>query len=462
MTKRYADYSFWLEDTGDSLEPRAALSSNEEVDVAIIGGGYSGLWTAYYLLRGQPGLRVAVVEQEICGYGGSGRNGGWCSPRFPVSASRLRTLYGRETARNLLLSVQSSVEEIRNVCEEERIEACFRAAGTLTLARTTRQLDAIRSSYAAYDHLGLADRYRFMSIEDAADRIRVTGVHGALYTPDGASIHPGRLVRGLAHAVEAHGGVIYEQTTVDRFEAGANPRVVTHAGELRAKQAVIIATEAYTTRFPRLHRALLPVYSLICLTEPLTQQQWDQIGWHAGENVASARNTVVYLTKTPDGRILFGSRGAPYRFGSVMSDAQDRHAATLASIQQSLRDWFPALAGIRFTHNWGGPVAMPRDWMPAVNFDSREHIGFIGGYTGQGVSTSNMMGRLMAGMITQQQTGLEGLPFAQRISPRWPIEPLRWLTVRYMQNALLRIDEADETGSRRPPDAWIAEFLGRH
>ncbi len=460
--KRYADYSYWLSDAGEALTPRAALAKSEEADVAILGAGYSGLWTAYYLLCAQPGLKVTVLEQEIAGFGGSGRNGGWCSPRFPVSAGMLRRRFGDGQARAMLEAVQTSGDEIRRVCEVEAIDAQFRAGGTLTLARSENQLAAIRGSYAAYERLGMADRYRLLSPEEAAERIRVTKVLGGLYTPDGASIHPARLVRGLARAVEARGGTIYEQTEVTKIAGGAQARLVTRQGEVRARKAVVLAGEAYLTRFPQLHRSVLPVYSLICLTEPLTAAQWETIGWRQGENVASARSSVVYLTRTGDGRILFGSRGAPYVFGSKISDAQDRHADTVRAIEGYLADWFPSLAGIRFAGAWGGPVAMPMDWMPSVNFDAGTRMAYLGGYTGQGVSTSNLAGRLLAGLIAGKSTGLETLPIAQRRSPGWIPEPLRWMVVRYMQGALLRADDAAEAGRRPPVDARLAEFLGRH
>ena len=177
---------------------------------------------------------------------------------------------------------------------------------------------------------------------------------------------------------EARGGVVYEQTPVTQFKPGS---LITPGGELRAKRAIVLAGEVYMTRFPRLHRSLLPAYSLISLTEPLTPAQWSQVGWQGGESVSSTRNTVVYLTKTADGRILFGSRGAPYVFGSKITDGQDIHEATVKMIQGSLLEWFPQLEGIRFTHAWGGPVAMPRDWMPAVRFDAESRTGSIMGYT---------------------------------------------------------------------------------
>jgi glycine/D-amino acid oxidase-like deaminating enzyme len=457
--KNYSAYSFWLEDSGEPLTPRPPLTSSTEVDVAILGGGYSGLWTAYYLLLHEPQLRVALVEKEIAGFGASGRNGGWCSSKFPLTAGMLEKRFGGKAARDLLLAMRASVDEIGRVCSAENIDARFHQGGILTLARGKHQLSGIHSNYAAYERLGIADHYQVLSSEEAAERIRVTDVHGALYTPDGASLHPARLVRGLARAVEARGGLIYEQTPVTGFKRGS---LITAAGELRAKRAIVLAGEVYLTRFPRLHRALMPAYSLISLTEPLTAGQWSQIGWQNGESVASMRNTVVYLTKTQDGRILFGSRGAPYAFGSKITDEQDIHGATVAMIQRSLLEWFPSLAGIRFTHAWGGPVGMPRDWMPAVRFDASSQIGSIMGYTGQGVSTSNLAGRLLAGLIMNRQTGLETLPLAQRRSANWEIEPLRWLVVRYMQGALLRIDEAAEAGRPLPMDAKLAEFLGRH
>jgi glycine/D-amino acid oxidase-like deaminating enzyme len=455
----YSTYSFWLEDLGESLTPRPALERSSDVDVGILGGGYSGLWTAYYLLLHEPGLRVAVIDKEIAGFGASGRNGGWCSSKFPVTAGALQQRFGSEAARALLLAMRAAVDEVGRVCADEQIDARFHKGGILTLARGAHQLPGIRSTFAAYERLGLADHYQLLGPDEAAERIRVTNVHGGLYTPDGASLHPARLVRGLARAVEARGGVIYEQTPVTDFKPG---RLITPGGELRAKRAVVLAAEAYLTRFSRLHRSLLPVYSLISLTERLTPGQWSQIGWRGGESVSSIRNTVVYLTKTPDGRVLFGSRGAPYAFGSKITDEQDVHQATITMIQRSLVEWFPQLEGIRFTHAWGGPVGMPRDWMPAVRFDATSGIGCIMGYTGQGVSTSNLAGRLLAGLISKRQTGLEKLPLAQRRSANWEVEPLRWLVVRYLQDAFLRIDEAAEAAHPAPIDARLAEMLGKH
>jgi glycine/D-amino acid oxidase-like deaminating enzyme len=460
--KAYSKYSFWLETAGDSLVPRPSLQHSIEVDVAILGGGYSGLWTAYYLLRANPGLRIAVLEKEIAGFGASGRNGGWCSSRFPVTPRGLEERFGAQATRDLLLAMFDSVDEVGRICAEEGIAADYYKGGILSLARGAHQLPLIRASHAAYSRLGLGDYFRLLGASECRERIRASNIHGGLYTPEGASLHPGKLVRGLARAIERRGAVIYENTDVTSVLPGPGARLMTSTGEVHAKQAVILAGEAYLTRLRKFHRALLPMYSLISLTEPLTSAQWAGIGWQNHESLASNRFTVDYLTRTSDGRILFGSRGAPYKFGSRISDEQDVHEPTHARVHQAVVDWFPSLEGIRFTHNWGGPVGMPRDWMPTVRFDPASRLGIICGFTGQGVSTSNLAGRLLAALVALHPSHLEHLPLAQRRSPNWEMEPLRWLVVTYMQNAFERIDDRLEAGKPLPLDAGIAEKLGRH
>lgn len=458
----YSKYSFWLETCGENLAPRPALTSSIDVDVAILGGGYTGLWTAYYLLRAKPGLKVVVLEKEIVGYGASGRNGGWCSSKFPVTPAMLERRYGRERARALMLAMNATVDEVKHLCQEENIDAHFHKGGILTLARGDHQLPLIRSAFEGYFRLGLHQQYELLSAEQAQQRVRVTDVCGALHAKENASLHPGRLVRGLARAVEKRGGIIYEQTEVADFSGGSVPRFISPAGEVRARHAIVLAGESYLSRLAKLHRALLPVYSLIALTEPLSPRQWSEIGWQDRASLASCNYTVDYLTRTADGRILFGSRGAPYHFGSKISDDQDRHAATHARIRELVVEWFPVLKGIKFTHYWGGPVGMPRDWMPMTAFDPASKVATARGYTGQGVSTTNLTARVVTEMILGKKSELGDLPIAQRHSPAWEREPLRWMSVRYMQNAFLRIDAAGKQGRSGPTDASVAKYLGRH
>ncbi len=356
----------------------------------------------------------------------------------------------------------ASVDEVGRICTEEGIAADYRKGGILSLARGAHQLPMIQASYAAYERLGLRDHFKLLRVEECNERVRVTNVQGGLYTREGASLHPGRLVRGLAAVVERRGGAIYENTDVTEVRSGSDARLITPAGELRAKRAILLAGEAYLTRLRPYHRSLLPMYSLISLTEPLKEEQWRAIGWQRYESLASNRFTVDYLTRTADGRILFGSRGAPYTFGSRISDQQDVHEPTFNRVHRAVVEWFPTLRGIHFTHNWGGPVGVPRDWMPSVQFDPASRLGIIRGYTGQGVATSNLAGRLLSSLIGNCPSGLEKLPLAHHHSPDWEPEPVRWMVVRYMQKAFQRIDETLEAGRPRPWDARITEMLARH
>jgi glycine/D-amino acid oxidase-like deaminating enzyme len=320
----------------------------------------------------------------------------------------------------------------------------------------------IHASHAAYSSLGLGEQYDLLDSEQVEERIRVTKVAGGLFARENASLHPARLVRGIARAIERRGGVIYEKTEVTNFRVGSSAILMTQGGEVRPKRALVLAGESYLSQLPQLHRVVLPIYSLITLTEPLSPQQWAAIGWGNRESVASCNYTVDYLTRTADGRILFGSRGAPYRIGSAISDDQELHAQTHAHIEDLLVEWFPVLKGIRFTHHWGGPVGMPRDWLPMVTFDPTARIATARGYTGQGVSTSNLTGRILGELISGRKTALGDLPIAERQSPLWEVEPLRWLAVRYMQDAFRRIDEAGKKGNRAPVDARLAMYIGRH
>jgi len=358
--------------------------------------------------------------------------------------------------------MNATVDEVGRVCQEERIDAHFHKGGILTLARGEHQLPLIRSAFEAYFRLGLHQQYELLSAEGAQEHVRVTNVCGALFAKENASVHPGRLVRGLARAVERRGGIIYEQTEVTDFRGGSTPRFASPAGEIRAKHAIVLAGESYLSRLAKLHRALLPVYSLIALTEPLSPKHWAEIGWGDRASLASCNYTVDYLTHTADGRILFGSRGAPYRLGSKISDDQDRHAETHSRIEELVVEWFPMLKGTKFTHRWGGPVGMPRDWMPMTAFDPATKIATARGYTGQGVSTTNLTARVVTELILGKKTELSSLPIAQRQSAAWEREPFRWLAVRYMQSAFLRIDAAGKSGRPKPADSPVAEYLGRH
>ncbi len=449
--------NYWLDSAGET-NTRSALPTSMTADVVIVGGGFSGLWTAYYLLKQAPSLSVVVVEQHHCGYGASGRNGGWCSPRFPVDADALIKRHGKDIARECIMAATAGVEEIGRVIDEEGIEADFRTRGLLILARRPEHMASLSATQATFEGLGLGAHNRLMSRQEAYERVRATEVYGALACQYGALVHPLKLVRGLAAAVERLGGVIFEGTAVTAVER-AHALAVTPFGSVKARRALVIASEAYSTAMPGLHRDLLPMSSMITATEPLTPAQWSNIGWNAGEGISSCSPLKPYVTKTPDGRILFGSRGAPYFYASKMPESELADHSLYEPLRVKAREWFPILNDVRFTHAWGGFLGVPRDWMPFVWFDQDSRYARLSGYTGRGVTTSNIGARLLAGLIAGNTTGLERLPISRCSFPRWEPEPFRFAAVRYVQNALTRMEAADAQNARRPWDSPIADFL---
>ncbi len=405
-----------------------------------------------------------MVEREIAGFGASGRNGAWCAPDLNISMGRLARLHGIEAAKSIQQATYDAVDEVGRACADAGIDAGFHKGGELILARGPQGLPALEASLREYEEFGFGDRYRLLDAAQLSERIRVAGAVRALASGDAAVVHPGRLVRGLARRAEQDGIRIAERTTVTDFrpkDASGRATLVTPRGEVRAP-VIVLAGEAYLSELPRLHRQLVPLWSLIVLTEPVTDAQWAEIGWTNREVVASTRLSVDYLSRTEDGRILFGGRGAPYRFGSPIRGAYDRHEPTHERLKAFVREWFPVLRDVRFTHEWGGPLGMPRDWHPTMSFDPASGIATSRGYVGHGVSTTNLGGRVLADLITGTRSPLTELPLAGHRSPNWEIEPFRWFGVRYAQWALGRLDDRAARTGQPPTGRSLAERIASH
>jgi glycine/D-amino acid oxidase-like deaminating enzyme len=459
--KDYSKYSFWLETCGDNLTPRPPLDGSTTVDVAILGAGYSGLWTAYYLLQRDPSLKIAIVEKEIAGFGASGRNGSWCTCHFPTSLGAIATHYGADAARSLYGAMVDSVDEVANVALAEGIDIHFVCGGGMSVARGSHQLPAMRASYEEFKGLGLGDRVQLLSKAEADARVRIADVHGAIFYKDAANIHPGRLVRGLARAVERRGVKIYEQTEVTDFSYGKDPVLRTRRGDVHAK-TIVLCGEAYLSRLRKLSRQIIPVYSLMTLTEPLSAADWAEIGWKERECIDSCRLTIEYIAKTADGRILFGGRGAPYHFGSRIDDEYDRHAPTIKMFRENVRKWFPQLKDVKFSHAWGGPLGAPRDFMPTMSYDPAKGLAKAHGYVGNGVATSNLSGRVLADLITETKSEIVTLPPVNHRSPNWEPEPFRYIGVHFIQRAYWNIDQKAERTGVPPSGDTLAERLTQH
>jgi glycine/D-amino acid oxidase-like deaminating enzyme len=273
--------------------------------------------------------------------------------------------------------------------------------------------------------------YRFLGPNELDQRAQVAGSQGALFTPHAAAIHPARLVRGLAMAVERMGVTIFEKSRANLVTQGL---VVTDQGRVRAG-VVLRCTEAFTCHLPGQRRTYLPVYSLMVATEPLGDSFWNKVGFERREVFNDARHLVIYGQRTRDGRLAFGGRGGRYHFGSLVDSSLDRQPRVHEAVAGILRNLFPAAAEAKITHTWGGAVAIPRDWRPAVVFDRTTGFGYAGGYVGEGVAASNLAGRVLVDMVLDRDTELIGLPWVQHHARPWEPEPLRFLGV----NAAIRL-----------------------
>jgi glycine/D-amino acid oxidase-like deaminating enzyme len=454
--------SLWHETCEDDWTPRPSLTGDADADVAIVGAGFTGLWTAYYLLREDPTLRVSVLEAEVAGFGASGRNGGWCSALFPASSAKVAALPGavRDDAVALHRAMRATVDEVLRVAAAEGIDAQAAKGGTVSLARTPAQLRRARHEVAEARAWGRdADDVQLLDREGAVARLGATGTLGGTFTPDCAAIHPARLVRGLARAVERLGGRIHEQTRVRAIRPG---RAGTDHGTVRA-DVVLRATEGYSVSLEGMARDVVPVYSLIVATEPLPEDTWDRIGLRNRETFTDHRNLIVYGQRTADGRLVFGGRGAPYHFGSSIKPGFDRDPKVFGMLRATLLDMLPLLEGVELTHAWGGALGMPRDWMASVGLDRRTGLGWAGGYVGDGVATTNLAGRTLRDLVLQRDTELVRLPWVGHRSRRWEPEPLRWLGVNTGLRAMALAD-AEERLTHRPSllARAVAPLVGGH
>lgn len=462
---RNGDVSFWWQNRG--LPPRrAALPGSAEADVCIVGAGFTGLWTAYYLKRVSPDLRVIVLEGAFAGFGASGRNGGWLTAEMVGSRARYaRGPHGREGVTALSRALRSAVDEVAHVCAAESIDCGLVKGGSLTVATSPAQVSRLRSALAADRSWGdgPAD-VAFLSASSLRSRINVAGALGALFTPHCARLNPAALVAGLADAVVALGVPIYEATPVTeiigRSGAGAGSSAVarTAFGDVRARY-VLRCTEGFTARLPGQRRTLLPMNSAMIMTAPLPAEAWREIGWDDCETLGDAAHAYMYAQRTSDGRIALGGRGVPYRFGSGIDHRGAVQAATVDALTRVLHRMFPAAAAVPVDHAWCGVLGVPRDWCAAVSLDPATGLGWAGGYTGHGVAAANLAGRTLTDLVLGVASPLTSLPWVAHRSRRWEPEPARWAGVRGLYSVYRLADRLESAPGG--PRVLLGKALGR-
>ena len=454
--------SLWWESL-EPVTPRPTLQRHLDVDVAIVGGGFTGLWTARELLRRDPALRIAVLEKQLCGFGASGRNGGWASGLFPLSNETVVARHGLDAFHHQRHVLNDAVAELGASAAADGVDARFAHGGTLTFARSEVQAQRLEEEIDRARALDVApEDLAWLDADELEGYGSVAKALGATYSPHCARIDPARLVRGLSDVVETLGAMIFEQTAATRIvpaREGRRAEVLTIGANVHA-DFIVRATEGFTPTLPGERRTVAPLYSLMIATEPLSNDFWSDYGFDDYATFADDRHLIIYGQRTTDNRIAFGGRGAPYHFGSSVEPRFDRNPKVFGMLETTLRELFPTLdAGV--THGWGGPLAMARDHSPFVRVDYETGLASAGGYTGDGVVLSHVAATALADLLTapDTETAHTRLPFVQHEGRRWEFEPLRWLGINAGLGLATLADRVEERRGRVSRASSLLERL---
>lgn len=445
------DVSFWYADIGLPDSRRPPLDGDTQVDVCIVGAGYTGLWSAYYLKQAAPHLSILICERDFAGFGASGRNGGWLTGGFAWSHEKYLKTSSEAAVRAMVQAMNGTVDEVIRVTSAEGIDADILPTDELMVAVNPAQLARVEAEVAHRRHWG-ENRVHVIGAGQTRSRVNIPGALGAMVVEGVARVQPAKLVRGLAQVVEAMGVRICEGTTVTEI---APRRVTTDRGAVQARH-ILRCTEGFTAGLSGLRREWLPLNSAQIATEPLPPGAWDEIGWQGHEILGDFANAYCYCQRTREGRITVGARGVPYRFGSKTDRSGVPDAETVRRLTAILHRHFPITREYRIDHGWCGVLGVPRDWCATVGLDAQTGIGWAGGYVGVGVSTSNLSGRTLADLVLGRDSDLIRLPWVGRRVRRWEREPLRWLGVHGMYGLYTMADRREEV--RQGPPSRLAKL----
>jgi len=432
---------YWLSQR--RREPDPPLEGRRDADIVIVGAGYTGFWTANYLKALEPGLHIAVVEQEAAAYGASGRNAGMLGEGIDHSPELAIAHFGRDEAQRLAVLGQENLHTMWRFLAERAIDCDLEPTGMLHVALRPSQVANLRASLECARGLGLS-HYRLLDRDEVRAEIHCARYEGALFNPDGAVLDPVKLVEGLKREAQRQGVVVYEQTRVTAVEnAGAGVRVTAVSGEVHARRAVL-ATSAYTHHLlPRLRFRFIPLYDYILVSEPLTMAQREAIGWKNRQGVADVRTFFKYYRLTADGRVLWGTSEAQYYRGNRVDSSCDHSARHYAELRDSFFRHFPALAGLDFPYAWGGPICATTRFTPFFGSARGGRVLYGLGYTGHGLGTTHLAGQVLAHMALARPSPLLDLELVRKKPFPYPPEPLRSLAVNAVTKALRRVDAGE-------------------
>jgi glycine/D-amino acid oxidase-like deaminating enzyme len=455
---------YWLAEAGE-VEPAPALAARLDADVVIVGGGYTGLWTAWYLHQLEPGARVVLLEAELCGHGPSGRNGGFCNAMW-FSLASMRARWGDDAALAVARAAEEAVGRIGAFCAEQEVDAWFRPAGYLQVSTAPAHDGAWERAVAACRELGVPEAVVALSAEQVAARCRSPAFRAGAVCPGSATVQPARLGLGLRRRLREAGVEIYERSPVRGFrEGGDGVEVETAAGSVRAPRAVLAIGAAAKGRRGPLRGRLTIASSHVVLTEPVPELL-AEVGWAGEDCITDCRALLDYFRTTPDGRIAFGWGGGRIAMGARTGGRSELDRAVVDATRQHLLDYFPGLAGKRITHAWGGPIDASPMHLPLVMPLRRGRAFAAAGYTGNGVGPSNMVGRTLASLALERRDEPASLAFVDPAASRVPPEPFHWLGGEAIRLGILAKEEAELAG--RAPGrfasvlARVPQLIGFH
>jgi glycine/D-amino acid oxidase-like deaminating enzyme len=450
--------AWWFEQAlaAEGNPPAApALSGDTTADVAIVGGGYTGLWTALALRERDPGLRVVLIEAETCGHGPSGRNGGFLHGYWASLASLL-PLLGEEDALRLCRAGEAIVPAVRAFAESRSEDVWLREGGMLKVSAAPAQDAAIERSVEAAARVGRPEEAVALLAGEVAARCASPVFRRGVAFREGATVHPGLVVRALRRAAIDAGIELHEHTPVTGVRDGS---VETPGGVVRARE-IVLATNAALTGWRPAGRSLTNFGSYVVLTEPVPELLAG-IGWTGGEGIVDGRMFLHYFRTTADGRVLMGSGSGPIGFGGRIDGRFSRDGATAARAEAGLRRLLPGLDGARIERAWGGPIDVSADHLPFFATKPGTRIHYGAGYSGNGVGPSWLGGQILASLALGADDDWTRLPLVTRRPPSLPPEPLRRVGGGLVRAAIMRCEEAEEQGRRPGLTARVGAALPR-